>query len=114
MPAVSLMLVVERFPGIQSWTAIERLRLDVSDQEMFDRMGEESTPLEMEIGWYFDDEGHRRISEDAFGDRLCFLTAKRVAHHLYERRESLTQWDFAVCAFMENLPAATRVVLYWD
>lgn len=109
--SISLTLVVDQFRLPGRVLAYNRLRLELQDYRLFDRIKAEAVPLSEGVSWY-EDEGLKQRSADPYGSPLTVLTAYAVARHLSGVR--LYHWDAAVLAFLNALPPETRVVLWWS
>lgn len=109
--SLSLTLVFDQYKLSGPLLAFNRLRLEHQDYALFERMKAEATPLPEGLQWY-GDEGIEECADDPYGKKLTFLTAYAVARHL--SGVNLQGWTAAVLAFLNALPADTRVVLWWD
>ena len=107
---INLTLVIDQH-GHDPILAYTRLPLYWQDYAAFDELTELSTHLETYVGWY-DDSGLVTRTVDPYGDPLTFITAHELATFLEE--QGLQGWDLAVLSFVQMLPAATKVALWWS
>lgn len=109
--SINLTLAFDRYAFNGPILCFERHRLDWQDYEAFDRIKAEAVPLGDSVYWY-EDEGLKQRAEDPYGKPLTFMPAHTIARHL--SKVPLRGWDAAVLAFLNALPPATRVVLWWS
>lgn len=67
-------------------------------------------PKDWSVEWH-DDDGLRRITTDAYGSPLTYLTARDFEP--VEFGAKAYPWNVAVVDFVKSLPGETQVVLYW-
>jgi hypothetical protein len=107
-----LNLIIEH-PGYQGASALlgyDRLTVACRNHELFGHLEREATPLPEEL-YEYGDEGLKKTQTDPYGKTLTYLPARTLAAHLGTTK--LDPRDKAVLAFLEALPADTRVVLWW-
>lgn len=110
--SLNLELIIDRhgLPGrILAHTC---LPLRWQDYDAFDLIKAEAVPLVDGVQRYEDDQGLTDWDTDPYEEPLTFLPAHTIARHL--SKAPLRGWDAAVLAFLNALPPATRVVLWWN
>lgn len=106
-----LTLGIIKNDGISHVMAYDRLRVDTQDDDLFELIRAAATPLGSVVYWWNDD-GCKQLTADAYDFPLTFLTAYHLAFLLGD--VSSDPWDSAVKTFLVALPPATRVVLFWN
>ncbi len=109
--SISLTLAFDRYNFSGPILCFERHNLDWQDYELFDRITAEAVPLVEGVQWY-EDEGLELHNKDRYGTPLTYMPAHTIARHL--AAVTLRGFDAATLAYLNALPPATRVVLWWS
>lgn len=89
-----------------------RLKLDWWDEEIFNYLNEMCPIFERSVSMY-QDEGLINTNVDKYGNHLKYITAHLLSILLMNKYNKLTPWTRAVFYFINELPAETRIVIYW-
>lgn len=93
-----------------SQIAHTRLPWELRDHQLFWILKESALPFNKFIKWH-DDDGLTHYTTDPYGDALTWLPAGVIAPYL--DTYASCAWDKAIHAFISNLDADTRIVLWW-
>ena len=64
-------------------------------------------PESKRVDWY-DDDGIKQTTEDAYGSKLTYLLASA-----FSKVTSDNQWNKAILEMLKLLPEDTPIILYW-
>jgi hypothetical protein len=72
-------------------------------------------PLTQRFCWYDDDNGIEDRQTDPYGDPLTFILAHQLAPLIRAEaaRNPRDAWSAAVAACVGQMPAMTKIVLWW-
>lgn len=110
---VDLTLVPDRFEtGTRPILGYTRLPLMCRWYSLHEALRTVANPLSEGLMWYAD-EGIETVNEDAYGEKLTWVLPSQFLKAATEHMESPGGWDRAVIAFIQSLPPATKIVLWF-
>jgi hypothetical protein len=110
---VDLTLVPDRFEtGTRPILGYTRLPLMCRWYGLHDALRAVANPLTEGLIWYAD-EGVETVNEDAYGHKLTCVLPSQFLKAAAEHVDNAGPWDRAVMAFIQSLPPATKIVLWF-
>lgn len=113
--SLSLTLVFDKFRRALDNDPIyasNRLKFEGDALRLREALKPVALPLTAGVEWLSEDQGLKLFKTDPYDDDLTFVSAGLLAPRLQDAAQGA--WGRAVLAFVQTLPADTRVVLWWD